>query len=145
MNKIKIIIAVVLTAFALNASAQYSQLGKKNEFMLKMELGYAPFMGNMGQAGEHGYYLSKFHNAAGANIMAGINISQDWFIGAGAGKCQEALAHPNAHFVQCCPKASAMLRPASTAWNEKRFEDTAYFEPFYLKEFIATVPRRKLF
>ena len=67
------------------------------------------------------------------------------FIGDGAGKCQEALAHPNAHFAQCCPKASAMLRPAFAAWNEKRFEDTAYFEPFYLKEFIATVPRRRLF
>ena len=67
------------------------------------------------------------------------------FIGDGAGKCQEALAHPNASFFQCCPKASAMLRPALAAWNEKRFEDTAYFEPFYLKDFIATVPRRKLF
>ena len=67
------------------------------------------------------------------------------FIGDGAGKCREAIAHPNAHFVQCCPKASAMLRPAFAAWNEKRFEDTAYFEPFYLKEFIATVPRNKVF
>jgi tRNA threonylcarbamoyladenosine biosynthesis protein TsaB len=67
------------------------------------------------------------------------------FIGDGAGKCQEALAHPDAHFVQCCPKASAMLRPAFAALDSRRFEDTAYFEPFYLKEFIATVPRRKLF
>ena len=67
------------------------------------------------------------------------------FIGDGAGKCREAIAHPNAHFVQCCPKASAMLRPAFAAWEARRFEDTAYFEPFYLKEFIATVPRKKLF
>jgi tRNA threonylcarbamoyladenosine biosynthesis protein TsaB len=67
------------------------------------------------------------------------------FIGDGAGKCQEALAHPDAHFVQCCPKASAMLRPAFDALDSRRFEDTAYFEPFYLKEFIATVPRKKLF
>lgn len=67
------------------------------------------------------------------------------FIGDGAGKCREAIAHPNAHFVQCCPKASAMLRPAFAAWEASRFEDTAYFEPFYLKEFIATVPRKKLF
>ena len=67
------------------------------------------------------------------------------FIGDGAGTCRGAIAHPNAHFVQCCPKASAMLRPAFAAWNEKRFEDTAYFEPFYLKEFIATVPRNKVF
>ena len=67
------------------------------------------------------------------------------FIGDGAGKCREALSHPNAYFAQCCPKASAMLRPAFTAWDARRFEDTAYFEPFYLKDFIATVPRRRLF
>ena len=67
------------------------------------------------------------------------------FIGDGAGKCREVLAHPNAHFAQCCPKASAMLRPAFAAWDAHRFEDTAYFEPFYLKDFIATVPRKKLF
>ncbi len=67
------------------------------------------------------------------------------FIGDGAGKCREVLAHPNAYFSQCCPKASAMLRPAFAAWDARRFEDTAYFEPFYLKGFIATVPRKKLF
>ena len=67
------------------------------------------------------------------------------FIGDGAGKCREVLAHPNAHFAQCCPKASAMLRPSFAAWDARRFEDTAYFEPFYLKDFIATVPRKKLF
>ena len=67
------------------------------------------------------------------------------FIGDGADKCREVLAHPAAHFVQCCPKASAMLRPACAAFEEGRFEDTAYFEPFYLKDFIATVPRNKIF
>ena len=67
------------------------------------------------------------------------------FIGDGAGKCHEVLAHPNAHFAQCCPKASAMLHPAFAAWDARRFEDTAYFEPFYLKDFIATIPRKKLF
>lgn len=67
------------------------------------------------------------------------------FIGDGASKCREVLAHPNAHFAQCCPKASAMLHPAFAAWDARRFEDTAYFEPFYLKDFIATVPRKKLF
>ena len=67
------------------------------------------------------------------------------FIGDGAGKCRETLAHPDAHFAQCCPKASAMLRPAFAAWEARRFEDTAYFEPFYLKDFIATVPRNKIF
>ena len=67
------------------------------------------------------------------------------FIGDGAGKCADVIKHPNAHFCQCWPKASAMLSPATAALNEKRFEDVAYFEPFYLKEFVATVSKKKLF
>ena len=68
-----------------NVAAQYSQLGKQNEFMLKVELGYAPFATNVGEAGEHGFNITKYHNAAVASVMAGVNISQDWFVGAGAG------------------------------------------------------------
>ena len=67
------------------------------------------------------------------------------FIGDGAGKCADVIRHPNAHFCQCWPKASAMLAPALAAYKEKRFEDVAYFEPFYLKEFVATVSKKKLF
>ena len=67
------------------------------------------------------------------------------FIGDGAGKCADVIKHPNARFCQCWPKASAMLAPAMKAYKEKRFEDVAYFEPFYLKEFVATVSKKKLF
>ena len=67
------------------------------------------------------------------------------FIGDGAGKCADVIKHPNAHFCQCHPKASSMLSPALEAYKEKRFEDVAYFEPFYLKEFVATVSKKKLF
>lgn len=66
------------------------------------------------------------------------------FIGDGADKCRETLASPNANFVQCCPKASSMTRPATSALEERRFEDVAYFEPFYLKEFITTVSKKKI-
>ena len=66
------------------------------------------------------------------------------FIGDGAGKCADVIKHPNAHFCQCHPKASSMLSPAIAAYKEKRFEDVAYFEPFYLKEFVATVSMKKL-
>lgn len=66
------------------------------------------------------------------------------FIGDGAGKCADVIKHPDANFLQCHPKASAMLAPALTAYKEKRFEDVAYFEPFYLKEFVATVSKKKL-
>ncbi len=67
------------------------------------------------------------------------------FIGDGAGKCADLIRHPNARFLQCHPKASAMLKPALKAFREGRFEDVAYFEPFYLKEFVATVSKKKLF
>ena len=67
------------------------------------------------------------------------------FIGDGAEKCRAVLTHPNAHFVQCCPKASAMLIPATEEYRAQNFRDVAYFEPFYLKEFVATVSRKKLF
>ena len=77
-----------------------------------------------------------------ADILADGHVL---FIGDGAGKCADVIKHPNAHFCQCHPKASSMLSPALTAYKEKRFEDVAYFEPFYLKEFVATVSKKKLF
>ena len=66
------------------------------------------------------------------------------FIGDGADKCKDTLTSPNARFIQCCPKASSMRHPAIDALEAKRFEDVAYFEPFYLKEFITTVSKKKI-
>ena len=66
------------------------------------------------------------------------------FIGDGAGKCADVIRHPNAHFLQCCPKASSMLSPALAAYRAGDFKDVAYFEPFYLKEFVATVSKKKM-
>ncbi len=74
-----------------------------------------------------------------------LGQGQVLFIGDGAGKCEGTITHPNAHFLQACPKASAMLEPAVRELQEKRFKDVAYLEPFYLKDFVATVSRKKLF
>ena len=67
------------------------------------------------------------------------------FIGDGAQKCSALIASPNARFHQCCPDAAAMAGAAVKEYNEKRFKDIAYFEPFYLKQFVATVSSKKLF
>ena len=67
------------------------------------------------------------------------------FIGDGAEKCREALAGENAHFVQTNPRASALLAPATREFEAQHWRDVAYFEPFYLKDFVATVSRKKLF
>ena len=66
------------------------------------------------------------------------------FIGDGAGKCADVIKHTNAHFCQCWPKASSMLSPAISSYRAGDFKDVAYFEPFYLKEFVATVSKKKM-
>lgn len=66
------------------------------------------------------------------------------FIGNGADKCREVITHPNALFFgeQRC-SASGLAKLASEKFNLKQFEDTAYFEPFYLKDFVGTTPKKK--
>ena len=64
------------------------------------------------------------------------------FIGTGAGKYQKAFPHPNGIYVQCAPKAGYMAAAAYAAFEAGRFEDVAYFEPFYLKEYVAVVGKR---
>lgn len=66
------------------------------------------------------------------------------FIGDGALKCREVIGHPNARFVEAYPMASDMAPLAEAAFQAGRFEDLAYFEPFYLKDFVATVSRKSI-
>lgn len=61
------------------------------------------------------------------------------FFGDGAEKCKEIIKHENAEFVDgVFPSAKEMGEIAEKMFNENKFEDSAYFEPFYLKDFIAT-------
>ena len=64
------------------------------------------------------------------------------FIGPGAEKFRPVCNHPNASFQTCYPLASAMVTPAREALQKKEFEDIAYFEPFYLKDFVAGVSKK---
>lgn len=67
------------------------------------------------------------------------------FFGNGAEKCRGHLTHANALF-EGPVKASArfMQNLANIKYNKKEFEDVAYFEPFYLKDFVATIPKNKI-
>ncbi|MDR0874554.1 MAG: tRNA (adenosine(37)-N6)-threonylcarbamoyltransferase complex dimerization subunit type 1 TsaB [Prevotellaceae bacterium] len=61
-----------------------------------------------------------------------------YFFGNGAEKCKSVIAHPNAVFLDnIAPLAENMIQSAEQKFAEKQFEDTAYFEPFYLKEFYT--------
>lgn len=68
------------------------------------------------------------------------------FFGNGADKCKEALVSNNAHFLEgVYPSAKYMVRLSEEAYNTQQFVDTAYFEPFYLKDFVATTPKKNIF
>ena len=62
-----------------------------------------------------------------------------FFFGDGAAKCKIKLAnHPNAIFVDnILPSAKNMIQLSEQNFNSAGFEDVAYFEPFYLKDFVA--------
>ena len=65
-----------------------------------------------------------------------------YFFGNGAEKCKTTLTHPNARFIDgMYPLAENMIVLAEKAYNEKKFVDVAYFEPFYLKEFYTTAAK----
>ncbi|MBQ6072301.1 MAG: tRNA (adenosine(37)-N6)-threonylcarbamoyltransferase complex dimerization subunit type 1 TsaB [Bacteroidales bacterium] len=66
------------------------------------------------------------------------------FIGTGVEKFQSICQHPNARFQPCFPLATAMIQPALAALQKKEFKDVAYFEPFYLKEFVAGISRKSV-
>ena len=68
-----------------------------------------------------------------------------YFFGDGAAKCKEKITHPNAHFIDDIrPLAKMMFPLAEKAIAENDFKDVAYFEPFYLKEFVASQPKKLL-
>ena len=68
-----------------------------------------------------------------------------WLFGTGAGKCREIIDHPSIRFLDDIePSAKNMIELSELAFKEQQFEDVAYFEPFYLKDFIATIPKNKI-
>jgi len=74
-----------------------------------------------------------------------LQTSKIYFFGSGMDKCRQILSHPNAYFLdEIYPHAAALASLSEEKYQEKQFENLAYFEPFYLKEFVATVPKKGL-
>ena len=63
--------------------------------------------------------------------------------GSGARKCADVLS--GATLVEVTPSARGLVRLAQQAFDEGRTEDIAYFEPFYLKDFVVTTSKKSLF
>ncbi|NLI23516.1 MAG: tRNA (adenosine(37)-N6)-threonylcarbamoyltransferase complex dimerization subunit type 1 TsaB [Bacteroidales bacterium] len=67
------------------------------------------------------------------------------FFGSGAEKASKLIRHPNAFFrTDFRPRAAYLAEPADFEFRQQHFRDVAYFEPFYLKDFVATIPKKKL-
>jgi tRNA threonylcarbamoyladenosine biosynthesis protein TsaB len=67
------------------------------------------------------------------------------FFGDGATKCIDKINHPNALFIpDIYPSAGHMAELSFESFKTGDFVDTAYFEPFYLKDFLATTPKNRL-
>lgn len=74
-----------------------------------------------------------------------LNLRKVIFFGNGSDKCKEIITHPNATFVPGIhPSAKAMLSLSQQAYRMQDFKDVAYFEPHYLKEFVATIAKNKV-
>lgn len=68
-----------------------------------------------------------------------------YFFGNGADKCKKIIQHPNAHFLDGVPLLAKYMSPlAEKRFLREEFEDVAYLEPNYLKEFQATVAKKLL-
>lgn len=68
-----------------------------------------------------------------------------YFFGNGSDKIQNTLKATNAHFINDIETSSRHItKIAEQLFVQQQFVDVAYFEPFYLKDFIATVPKKKV-
>ena len=68
-----------------------------------------------------------------------------YFFGNGAAKCMSTINHVNAHLVEgILPLAKNMFPLAEKRIAQGKYEDVAYFVPFYLKDFVAKTPKKLL-
>ena len=84
-----------------------------------------------------------------AEIIDATSFSEElekgsvYFLGDGSQKCQETITHKNAIFVEDkFPSSKEMASLSYLKYKKNDIEDVAYFEPFYLKDFVA-IPEKK--
>jgi tRNA threonylcarbamoyladenosine biosynthesis protein TsaB len=66
-----------------------------------------------------------------------------YFLGDGAEKCKEFIQHPNAVFMDDkFPSAKEMCLLSYVKYKKNDIEDVAYFEPFYLKDFVVIISKK---
>ena len=77
------------------------------------------------------------------NSFAEYFESNVYFIGDGVAKTKEIITHKNAFFIDDkLPSANEMAQLSFEKFQQKDFEDVAYFEPFYLKDFVTNAKKK---
>lgn len=73
-----------------------------------------------------------------------LGENEVYVVGSGAEKCRGVLQHPNFIFDESVvPSAKDMVLMAFEKYESKQFEDVAYFEPYYLKDFVLQQKKKK--
>ena len=68
-----------------------------------------------------------------------------YFFGNGAEKCKEVIRHPNARCLADIHHLAKWMMPlAERKMMNGEYEDVAYFVPYYLKDFVAKMPKKLL-
>jgi len=72
-----------------------------------------------------------------------LNEQEVYFVGDGVEKCKGIITHNNATFIDDkLPSANEMSKLSFEKYKKNDIEDVAYFEPFYLKDFVAIKPKK---
>ncbi|SDT91601.1 tRNA threonylcarbamoyladenosine biosynthesis protein TsaB [Polaribacter sp. Hel1_33_78] len=72
-----------------------------------------------------------------------LERSKVYFLGDGSQKCKKIITHKNAIFIDAkFPSAQEMAKLSYEKYKISDIENVAYFEPFYLKDFIV-IPEKK--
>jgi len=80
------------------------------------------------------------------SFVSDLKKNEIVFFGDGSAKCQSTLQSGNAIFIDdITPTASGMVKLSEAKFKGSEFVDVAYFEPFYLKDFVATTPKKNIF
>lgn len=98
-------------------------------------------------------YTAVFDGTSGALLQPAKNLILDEkafaelqgkniaFVGDGAAKAKEVIKVNAEYITDAYPSAKSLIPSAYEAFINNQFQDVAYFEPFYLKEFHGTKPR----
>ncbi|WP_460189637.1 tRNA (adenosine(37)-N6)-threonylcarbamoyltransferase complex dimerization subunit type 1 TsaB [Urechidicola sp. KH5] len=96
-------------------------------------------------------YNSKFEliRAIEAQVLGAtsfdeyLNKGSISFIGDGVSKTKDIIRNENANYIEgCLPSAKEMAQHSYDKYCAKQFENSAYFEPFYLKDFVVTTKKK---